>query len=675
MIYTCQICGAGFKKEQLEPAIKSKAKFITCNYCGNDNDFGSMETSHIARGYERLEYGDFFGAKLQFSEATKAVEHLDPGSMPKQACIEAFFGLALANFSVQVIYNEEVAELDNPLETNCFVCNEDYFEDSYDYQVALSIAMAIRDNDLRAGTISRFDRFAKKIDKIKKRYEKRAIQNIKYQLFIACEDKSKDSVASLNMANKIGNELPDEIKRDKVFIMNPDEYLGDTDYEGDILYAIHNSTCMLVVTDKDVDARLMNIYNRFCKVKAANHDKHENKSLFFVRYQGATHILLDDPTITPNIFEYDDLEEYHDFICEANNIFRLKKKSTGTHQVIINDIEGFTVTSKNPVEVRDGADVYFDISIDRDYEFDSVSIGEYNSASGKLIIRNVKKPINVSFRVKYIGDVKGDPPQFDTTGKHCIFGSYPQRKLHDLEAKQIESHFLPKPNALSYDGWEVMFTSKTGRPYTWYKDKEIDGKKYRAVCFARYRDVFTYREFDRPGLTVQFGAGYKNSTIYIFEYSPIEWNVLEEGMNSATLVTSVGLDAHDYNSDFCSIWECTTLRTWLNEDFLNTAFSENQKKFLFHSEDEYVFLIDRKRDLGQIDFRDKLNTYNIRCTDYFGCVGGRSFNGDVCNFWIKDENDEGDSASAVQPHAVGSIIPLGIDNTTVAVIPKIKVRR
>ena len=101
----------------------------------------------------------------------------------------------------------------------------------------------------------------------------------------------------------------------------------------------------------------------------------------------------------------------------------------------------------------------------------------------------------------------------------------------------------------------------------------------------------------------------------------------------------------------------------------------NQKKFLFHSEDEYVFLIDRKRDLGQIDFRDKLNTYNIRCTDYFGCVGGRSFNGDVCNFWIKDENDEGDSASAVQPHAVGSIIPLGIDNTTVAVIPKIKVRR
>lgn len=669
MIYTCQICGAGFKKEQLEPAIKSKAKFIRCVYCGNDNDFGSMETSHIARGYERLEYGDFFGASMQFGEAISGVDHLDNASMPKRANIEAYFGQALAHFSVQVIYNAEIAELDDPLETNCYECKEHYFADSYDYQMALSIASYIPDPDLRAATIARFNRFAKKIDGIKKVYDRKALQNTKYQLFIACED---DDTTNLNVANKIRNGLPDEIKSNKVFVNDPDEYSEEA-YEGEILYAIHNSTCMLVVADDVINSRLMNMYNRFCKIMLGEQQRYNKRELLFVRFKGMTEIILSNARIKKHVFEFDQVHEYNDFVLLANGIDPKGKR----WKIVVNAGVDFEVTSKNPVEAEDGDDVVFDISIAPECTFDSVNIGEYDTRTGKLTVKNVRNHLNINFCVKSAeGSRVGlSLAEFDTIGKHCVFGSYPQRKLHDLEAKQIESHFLPKPSALAYDGWEVMFTSKTGRPYTWYKDKEIDGKKYRAVCFARYRDVFTCREFDRPGLTVQFGAGYKNSTIYIFEYSPIEWNVLEEGMNSATLVTSVGLDAHEYNSDFCSIWECTTLRTWLNEDFLNTAFSEDQKKFLFHSEDEYVFLIDRKRDLGQIDFRDKLNTYNIRCTDYFGCVGGRSFNGDVCNFWVKDENEDGDSASAVQPHAVGSIIPLGIDNTTVAVIPKIKVRR
>ena len=61
--------------------------------------------------------------------------------------------------------------------------------------------------------------------------------------------------------------------------------------------------------------------------------------------------------------------------------------------------------------------------------------------------------------------------------------------------------------------------------------------------------------------------------------TPIEWQVLEVKGNQALLLSRYGLDVKQYHTTFTTIsWEKCTLRTWLNNAFLNKAFSENEQQ-------------------------------------------------------------------------------------------------
>ena len=58
----------------------------------------------------------------------------------------------------------------------------------------------------------------------------------------------------------------------------------------------------------------------------------------------------------------------------------------------------------------------------------------------------------------------------------------------------------------------------------------------------------------------------------------IEWIVLDVQDGKALLLSKYGLDAKPYNTEKTDItWEQCTLRAWLNQDFLNTAFSEKEQ--------------------------------------------------------------------------------------------------
>ena len=50
--------------------------------------------------------------------------------------------------------------------------------------------------------------------------------------------------------------------------------------------------------------------------------------------------------------------------------------------------KGATVTSSNPVTVKKGESAVFDIEIGESSAFRSVSVGEYDSESGKLTVSN-----------------------------------------------------------------------------------------------------------------------------------------------------------------------------------------------------------------------------------------------------------------------------------------------
>lgn len=58
------------------------------------------------------------------------------------------------------------------------------------------------------------------------------------------------------------------------------------------------------------------------------------------------------------------------------------------------------------------------------------------------------------------------------------------------------------------------------------------------------------------------------------DQTPIEWLVLARDGRQALLISRYGLDAKPYNTKLSSVtWKKCTLRTWLNDTFLNKAFS------------------------------------------------------------------------------------------------------
>ena len=61
--------------------------------------------------------------------------------------------------------------------------------------------------------------------------------------------------------------------------------------------------------------------------------------------------------------------------------------------------------------------------------------------------------------------------------------------------------------------------------------------------------------------------------------TPIEWQVLEREGNKALLISRYGLDVQPYNmSSDSTTWEKCTLRTWLNETFMNNAFTSKEQE-------------------------------------------------------------------------------------------------
>lgn len=99
------------------------------------------------------------------------------------------------------------------------------------------------------------------------------------------------------------------------------------------------------------------------------------------------------------------------------------------------------------------------------------------------------------------------------------------------------------------------------------------------LCFAA--SAIAEEEY-KAGDTVVFGA-YEQDNDDANGKEAIEWivlNVNEDG--SFTLISRYGLDVQPYNAEYVAItWENSTLRAWLNEDFADAAFTqEEQEKLL-----------------------------------------------------------------------------------------------
>jgi len=82
---------------------------------------------------------------------------------------------------------------------------------------------------------------------------------------------------------------------------------------------------------------------------------------------------------------------------------------------------------------------------------------------------------------------------------------------------------------------------------------------------------------------------------------PIQWTVLAVDENKALLISCMGLDNKSYDTTNSTVtWETCTLRKWLNNNFLNAAFTSNEQKRIvsikLKTEDSYKYNLNGGND-------------------------------------------------------------------------------
>ncbi len=119
--------------------------------------------------------------------------------------------------------------------------------------------------------------------------------------------------------------------------------------------------------------------------------------------------------------------------------------------------------------------------------------------------------------------------------------------------------------------------------------KALDGYKDSAdmidACYLGKYGEETYRRLKnlQVGDTVPFGA-YEQDNDAANGKEAIEWIVLEKDGDALLLISRYSLDVRPFQEPYAEItWEDCTLRTWMNETFLNEAFDAGEQACILDS--------------------------------------------------------------------------------------------
>ena len=147
-------------------------------------------------------------------------------------------------------------------------------------------------------------------------------------------------------------------------------------------------------------------------------------------------------------------------------------------------------------------------------------------------------------------------------------------------------------------GGVKLYSDKKEQQYTLHNPKIEDdssaksGKKVSWDClwFGSYPqskitekdgDIYTTLKntdnWDKNGDATINNIKYHTTEAGYFKYEPIKWRVLQSENGEAFLLSDVILDNQNYNEDY-STWEESSLRSWLNGEFMNRAFSDEEKE-------------------------------------------------------------------------------------------------
>ncbi len=233
------------------------------------------------------------------------------------------------------------------------------------------------------------------------------------------------------------------------------------------------------------------------------------------------------------------------------------------------------------------------------------------------------------------------------TGTLVTFGSYPQTSV-------VDSGTLAKLNAqsLSWKYYDYYCDIKGDKKnYMKYADVSLSGERYRAVTFTHYR-LYSLDYSSSSDIN-----GYEPGKVYWFRYDPIVWRVLDA--NQGLLMAENIIDSQPFHNvyykkngygygdqsytHYASNWAYSSLRSWMNGDFYDTAFGAEKSyikttslttpsRYLSEydadpTNDDRVYLLSRDDALNESygfssDFGSGADTNRIAYgTDYARCQG------------------------------------------------------
>ena len=197
--------------------------------------------------------------------------------------------------------------------------------------------------------------------------------------------------------------------------------------------------------------------------------------------------------------------------------------------------ESYTITSGNMTSDLNGR-----------YYYCVVSNGQYDVESGRarLTVTESSQNTPTGTPANPLHHCTGENDGSDSTDwSYVYFGSYPQS---EVAGSALTSAIISASYDANGDAW-------------------VNGTKYRRI---RKSDTNNNRNF---------GDG----TYRYFKWERIKWKVLKNDGSTLFVVADQGLDCKDYHDvGGNATWESSTIRTWLNDDFYQTAFSSNEQNVI-----------------------------------------------------------------------------------------------
>lgn len=163
------------------------------------------------------------------------------------------------------------------------------------------------------------------------------------------------------------------------------------------------------------------------------------------------------------------------------------------------------------------------------------------------------------------------------------------------------------------------------------------------------------------GDVVYFGA-YEQDNDMSNGKEDIEWLVIAKEGNKALLISKYALDCQKYNTEYGFVtWETCSLRSWLNNNFINSAFDAREQDQILtvtitnsnnafweteggNDTNDKVFIL----SIGEANKYFSSNWERVcQGTAYCYAQGARKYDNGYCRWWLRSPGNLSDMATYV----------------------------